>query len=114
MNSACEMVLPIRQISRNFAAQALKREERVLTGSWNYSQNVLRGNEVCERIEWLVSKQLRKIATSPQWGEWETLFQDPADGRYCGRLFPCNDLNGNGPPQLREITESEARMKYRI
>lgn len=91
----------------------LRPDERVLIGSWRYVDQLMRGDDVCDRIEALIAHQLRKIAASPQWGDWETLFQDPSDGRFWERTYPQGDLHGGGPPQLQLISEDEARAKYK-
>lgn len=92
----------------------LQPNENVLTGTWVYVNNVMRGDDVCERIEWLIKHELKKIAPSPQWGDWETLFQDPSDGRYWERTYPQGDLQGGGPPQIQGISEDEAKAKYKL
>ena len=92
----------------------LQANERVLTGSWTHVRDSVRGDEVCKRIEWLVGNELKRIASSPQWGDWETLFQDPSDGRYWERTYPLGHLQGGGPPQLKVIATEEAKAKYRI
>lgn len=92
----------------------LRPHETVLSGSWICVNNVMRGDDGCERIDWLIANELKKIASSPQWGDWETLFQDPSDGRYWERTYPHGDLQGGGPPQLRVISEDEAKAKYKI
>lgn len=92
----------------------LRSDESLLAGSWEFVNNEMRGDAVCERIEWLVVRQLKKIASSPQWGDWETLFQDPSDGRYWERTYPQGELQGGGPPQLRVISPEEAKAKYKI
>lgn len=92
----------------------LRSRENILTGSWTLVNNEVRGDAVCERIEWLIANELRKVASSPQWGDWETLFQDPSDGRYWERTYPKGDLQGGGPPKLRVISVGEAKTKYKI
>lgn len=92
----------------------LRPDENLLTGSWVFVNNEMRGDAVCERIEWLVDNELKKIASSTQWGDWETLFQDPSDGRYWERTYPQGDLQGGGPPKLRVISTAEAKAKYKI
>lgn len=92
----------------------LQPSEHLLSGSWIYVSNVMQADDVCRRVEWLVSNDLRKIASSPVWGDWEQLFQDPADGRYWELTYPHGDLQGGGPPQLKWITEKEAKVKYKI
>lgn len=92
----------------------LRPEESVLRGSWIYVNNVMHGDDLCERIDWLVTNELKEVASSHQWGDWETLFQDPSDGRYWERTYPHGDLQGGGPPQLQVISEDEAKGKYKI
>jgi hypothetical protein len=90
----------------------LQSNEQVLTGSWIAENGKVHGDAICERIIWLLAHHLRKIADSPQWGAWETLYQDPDDGRYWERTYPQSELHGGGPPQLRCLTADEARQKY--
>jgi hypothetical protein len=92
----------------------LQPDERLLTGSWICDTEVVRSDEVCKRIEWLIKNELTQIASSPQWGDWETLFQDTSDGRYWERTYPQGHLQGGGPPQLQVISEDDAKAKYKI
>jgi hypothetical protein len=84
----------------------------VLTGSWIVRDGRIRADSVCDRIEWLISRELQMVANSPEWGGWETLYKDPNDGRYWERTYPQGDLHGGGPPQLRLITPEQATKKY--
>lgn len=90
----------------------LQPDEIVLTGSWVVQNGQVLGDAICERIKWLISHHLQKIAISPQWGAWEILYQDPDDGRYWERTYPQSGLHGGGPPQLRFLTVKEAKQKY--
>jgi hypothetical protein len=92
----------------------LRPDETLLTGSWLYVDHVMRGDAVCDRIEWLIKNHLKKIASSPLWGDWESLFQDPSDGRYWEITYPHGDLQGGGPPQLKVISENDGKEKYGI
>lgn len=92
----------------------LRPNEHVLTGSWTCVNNVVCADDVCKRIEWLVSNELIKVASSPQWGDWETLFRDPSDARYWERTYPQGNLQGGGPPQIQVMSEDDARAKYGI
>lgn len=92
----------------------LQSNESLLAGSWVLVNNEMHGDATCERIEWLVANELKKIASSTQWGDWETLFQDPSDGRYWERTYPQGNLQGGGPPQLQVISPEEAKAKYKI
>jgi len=92
----------------------LKASETDLVGKWITVYGRVRGDHVCERIEWLTAQHLRKIAVSKNWGGWETLFQDPDDGRYWERTYQQSELHGGGPPRLTMLLAMEARRKYRI
>jgi hypothetical protein len=74
--------------------------------------NHLEGDATAERIQWLTSGILEKIAFSKEAGAWETLFKDKNDGRYWERTYPQSGMHGGGPPRLWCISEEEARKKY--
>jgi hypothetical protein len=86
--------------------------ETVLTGRWLVQDGQARPDAICERIEWLISHHLRKVADRTQSGAWETLNRDPNDGRYWERTYPQGEMQGGGPPQLRCLTSDEAKRKY--
>src|SRR5260221_14466140 len=90
----------------------LSPEETVLVGKWVMEHGQTRADSTCERIQWLTAQHLRHIATSKQWGAWETLFQDPDDRRYWERTYPQSELHGGGPPTVRYLSKDEVRQKY--
>ena len=90
----------------------LQPHETELTGKWIADGQEVHRDATCERVERLVADHLKQIALSEQWGAWETLFQDPDDGRYWERTYPQGELQGGGPPQLRCLSADEARRKY--
>jgi hypothetical protein len=90
----------------------LQSDDSLLTGYWLVQNGKAHGDAACERIEWLLSHHLLKVADSLEGGGWETLYRDPDDGRYWERTFPQGELQGGGPPQLRCLTADEARQKY--
>jgi hypothetical protein len=90
----------------------LQADERLLTGRWIVQDGKVRADATCERIAWLLSRHLQKVADSAQWGAWETLYRDPDDGRYWERTYPQGEMHGGGPPQLICLTVEEARQKY--
>ena len=92
----------------------LNQNEVELIGKWITVDNGICCDAVCERIEWLIKHQLRKVAISKQWGGWETLFQDIDDGRYWERTFPQSEMQGGGPPMLKYQTIDQAKAKYVI
>ena len=68
----------------------------------------VRGDATCERIEWLVSGYLEKIASS----DWETLFRDPSDVRYWEKTYLQSEMHGGGPPSLFALSAEKAHAKY--
>jgi hypothetical protein len=90
----------------------LSPEEIELVGEWVTAHGQTRADSTCARIQWLTAHHLRTVAISKQWGAWETLFQDPDDGRYWELTYPQGELHGGGPPTLRYISKEGARRKY--
>jgi len=90
----------------------LKHDETELVGKWVEVDGQVRADAVCERIKWLTSHDLKKITISKQWGAWETLFQDPDDGRYWEQTYPQSEMHGGGPPSLKCLSREQAKAKY--
>jgi hypothetical protein len=91
----------------------LQSHETEPAGKWFTENNEMRRDPTCQRIEQLiVDNHLKQIAVSKQWRAWETLFQDPEDGRYWERTYPEGELQGGGPPRLQCISAEEAKQKY--
>jgi len=85
-----------------------------LVGKWVSVDRSVRADETSERIEWLTTNYLRKVTTSKQGGGWETLFEDPEDGRLWERTYPQSELPGGGPPRLTVMSAEQARAKYQL
>lgn len=92
----------------------LRSDEILLKGAWKLIGESVTADEVCRRIEWLVSCDLKEVVSSPVSGGWEMLFQDPSDGRYWERTFPHSEMHGGGAPQLAWLPEDEAKVKYKL
>jgi len=92
----------------------LQPHENELIGQLVESNGRIDGDEVCDRIDWLVTHVLNKIAFSPESGGWDTLFRDPTDGRLWERTYPQSHMHGGGPPALFRMTPEQARKKYGI
>ncbi|MGQ0622454.1 MAG: Imm27 family immunity protein [Panacagrimonas sp.] len=90
----------------------LESTEYDLVGDWILVGGRLQADELAQRIEWLISAVLEKVADSPQWGAWESLFRDPGDGRLWERTYPRGEMHGGGPPRLTCITSEQAQTKY--
>ena len=91
---------------------SIAANETILTGGWIFDGTTNRADPVCERIHWLTAHYLKKLAISPQWGDWEVIYLDPADGRYWELTYPEGELQGGGPPQLKTLPSDEAQQKY--
>lgn len=92
--------------------QRIEPHETELTGNWIVDDGLVRGDAVCERVEWLTQNFLVRIADGKQSGGWETLFQDPSDRRLWERTYPRGEMHGAGPPRLALLTRDEATKKY--
>jgi hypothetical protein len=90
----------------------LHAHETNLTGNWIVQNGRMAGDITCQRIEWLISHYLRKVADSPKVGAWETVYQDPSDGRYWERTYPQSEMHGGGPPRLHTLTNDEFKRRY--
>ena len=90
----------------------LQPHETDLIGQWIADGKAVRSDPVCARIDWLIQHYLKQVAQSKQWGAWETLFQDPVDGRFWERTYPQGEMQGGGPPRLTCITAEQAQAKY--
>jgi hypothetical protein len=92
-------------------ALELQPEEPELIGSFVDDQGVIRSDESADRIRWLTSNSLRKVAVSPTYGAWETLFVDPRDGRYWEQTFPHSEMHGGGAAQAQVSLSGRSSIK---
>lgn len=93
----------------------ISSDETELVGTWTQNESgQLVADDICHRIDWLIENVLEHVAFSRDFGAWETLFRDPADGRYWERTYPQGHLHGGGPPQLRVLDIDLARAKYGV
>jgi len=92
----------------------LQPSEKDLVGKWITQNGTVQADAACARIDWLLANHLKKVAASKKWGDWETLYQDPDDGRYWERTFPQSEMNGGGPPRLAVLSAEQARAKYQL
>lgn len=90
----------------------LQPNESVLSGNWVMEGTTVVADETCLRIEWLVKSRLEKLAKDPS--GWETLYQDPRDGRLWEHTYPQGHMHGGGPPQLNLLSPDIAASKYGV
>jgi hypothetical protein len=93
-------------------AMKLSPTETELIGRSEMVDGRVRADATCDRTEWLTTSYLEKIAASKNWGEWETLFRDPSDGRYWERTYPESEMQGGGPARLSVLSVEKAHAKY--
>ena len=86
----------------------LQPEESDLRCEWKVIDGKLIGDEICDRINFLIAHHLKHLAG----GGWETLYQDPNDGRYWELIYPEGEIHGGGPPRLRLLSGEQAEAKY--
>jgi immunity protein 27 of polymorphic toxin system len=88
--------------------EELKPEEKELVGMWLDLGGRVTGDAVCDRVIWLTTTCLEKLAERE--ADMSAFYRDPRDDRYWERLLPFPD----GPPTLRNIKYKEAMQKYGI
>lgn len=84
--------------------------ETLITGKWISEGDRVVADEACYRINKLVRSHLLKLADAME--GWDVLYRDPVDGRLWEHTYPQSHLHGGGPPQLRCISQGEAKDKY--
>jgi hypothetical protein len=90
--------------------QELAAGEEQLTGHWIDTPAGPQGDDVEQRIFWLVTERLEALGSAD--GGWDWLFRDPRDGRLWELTHPQGSLHGRGPRQLTLITRRVAAEKY--
>jgi hypothetical protein len=88
----------------------LKPSEVKLTGQLRMEDGHLVNDPLSDRIRELARDYLQLIGRDES--GWDTLYRDPLDGRLWELIYPESGLQGGGPPELRHLTDDEARAKY--
>lgn len=89
----------------------IDRLETLLVGRWlPKNEGGYVADDTCRRIEALVHRHLKELGRDAS--GWDALYLDPNDGRYWELIYPASELPGGGPPELRCLSVSEARLKY--
>ena len=86
----------------------LKSEETELIGMWLDLGGKMTGDAVADRVEWLTTTRLEKLAENR--GELAELYRDPRDHRLWEKVLPFAD----GPPSLRCITPTDATARFGV
>ena len=89
----------------------LKSNEIELKGGWKLVGTSMRVDDVCERIESLISSYLIKIGEDES--GWNKLYQDPEDKRYWELSYLESEMHGGGAPLLKNLSLQEVNEKYK-
>ena len=73
---------------------ALRPSETELTGEWYVSAIGVVADETSKRIEVLAASVLKRLGSDAS--GWESLFQDPNDGRLWELYYPESEMHGWG------------------
>jgi len=92
----------------------IQPSETELIGNWLEDGSEVKKDEICKRIEWLISNVLREIGHSKKYGAWETLYIDPEDGRYWSKIYPKSHMHGGGPPTLKTVSKKDVEEEFEI
>jgi hypothetical protein len=87
-------------------------EETEITGKWIMVQDSLQEDETCRRINVLIKGYLIEVGRDES--GWDVLYRDPHDDRLWELIYPHSELQGGGPPQLRNVSLEEADHKFVI
>ena len=83
----------------------LKPNEERLSGGWVRNGQDVVADATSERIDWLVKHHLRRVAADAS--GWDTLYEDPSDGRLWVLTYPQSEQHGGGPQALISVTRQE-------
>jgi hypothetical protein len=103
---------PTTSSNQPSVAMRLEPTESDLQGQWIFVDGKMVKDPVSERIDDLVKNYLTKLKVDTS--GWNTLYQDPSDGRRWELTFPHSEIHGGGPPRLTVIATSQAREKYNL
>ncbi len=104
----------VPEVTDGLMQTPLTPNETLLNGNWVFETGSMRGDAVEDRIGWLTSEKLVRVASHPEYGAWEILYRDPIDGRYWELTYPQGEMQGGGPKRLQVLDLGAASKKYRV
>lgn len=97
----------------SFEKYQIKSNETIIDSDWTKLSNHLTREdafEIQKRIYWLQTNYLKKLLSISN--GWEILYIDPHDNRFWELTYPKSDMQGGGPPLLKNININMALSKY--
>jgi len=85
-------------------------KETELIGNWRIIDGKVVSDDVVHRVTQLTENYLEYL--EKDWSGWDTLYRDPADGRFWERIYLQSYMHGGGPASLRMILPEDAGKKY--
>jgi hypothetical protein len=89
----------------------IESTEIEIRGNWIFDGSTMKTDKTTKRIEELIKTYLIEVSIAVN--GWEKLFKDPNDKRYWELTYPESEMQGGGPPLLRNLSEFEVKQKYR-
>ena len=84
--------------------------EKEIIGNWKVEGANVVADANCKRIEYLIEHYLKEIADDET--GWIKLYQDTFDYRYWELTYQHGESHGGGAPNLKNITEMDAKKKF--
>ncbi|WP_061235291.1 Imm27 family immunity protein [Leptospira weilii] len=86
--------------------------EKEIIGSQITDDSGTQHDSNISRVIYLIENYLIKIKTDSS--GWNTLYQDPEDGRYWEATYLDSDMHGGGPISLVALSDNHAKKKFKL
>jgi Immunity protein 27 len=90
--------------------EQLQSNEKEIIGNWKVEGAIVVADANSKRIDYLIENFLMEIAEDET--GWIKLYQDPFDNRYWELTYQHGEAHGGGAPNLKNITEMDAKKKF--
>lgn len=90
----------------------IEPNETILKGSLIFKDGSVTSDSVSQRIENLIANHLIEIGEDES--GWNKLYRDPVDNRYWELTYPESEAHGGGAPQLKLLSDQQAKSKYQF
>ncbi|ONF91793.1 Imm27 family immunity protein [Leptospira santarosai] len=86
--------------------------EKEIVCNWIINESEIQNDANIRRVRYLIENYLIKIKTDRS--GWNTLYQDPEDGRYWESTYLQSNIHGGGPLSLFALTDEQANKKFKL